>query len=67
MPREKEGFRDALDRLDARFPDTEVIKRTELAEFLGISKSTLIRRFKKEYNERLKGYSKVVIARALVE
>ena len=58
MPREKEGFREVLDRLDARFPDTEIIRRSELAEFLGLSKSTLIRRFKKEYNHRLNGYSK---------
>lgn len=67
MAREKEGFRETLDRLDERFPGKEVIKRTELAEFLGVSKCTIFRRFQKEYNRRLQGYPKVIIAKALVE
>ena len=67
MAREKEGFRETLDRLDAVFPGKEIVKRSELATFLGVSKCTIIRRFKNEYNRRLQGYPKVVIARALVE
>ena len=67
MAREKDGFRETLDRLDELFPGREVIKRRELAEFLGVSNSTIVRHFKNEYNQRLQGYPKVVIARALVE
>ena len=67
MAREKDGFRETLDRLDAAFPGKEIVKRSELATFLGVSKCTIIRRFKNEYNRRLKGYPKVIIAKALVE
>ena len=67
MAREKDGFRETLDRLDESFPGREIIKRSELAEFLGVSKCTIIRRFKNEYNQRLQGYPKVIIAKALVE
>ena len=67
MAREKEGFREQLDRLDAAFPGREIIRRTELAQFLGISYDTVKRQFKAEYNQRMKGYAKVTVARALVE
>lgn len=67
MAREKEGFREQLDRLDAAFPGREIIRRTELAQFLGISYDTVKRQFKAEYNQRMKGYTKVTVARALVE
>ena len=67
MAREKDGFRETLDRLDELFPGREVIKRRELAEFLGVSNSTIVRHFKNEYNQRLQGYPKVIIAKALVE
>ena len=67
MAREKEGYREQLDRLDAAFPDREIIRRNELAQFLGISYDTVQRQFKEEYNKRMKGYTKVMVARALVE
>ena len=67
MAREKEGFREQLERLDAAFPDREIIRRNELAQFLGISYDTVKRQFKAEYNKRMKGYTKVTVARALVE
>lgn len=67
MAREKEGFREQLDRLEAAFPKREIIKRAELAQFLGVSVSTVQRRFKPEYNKRVNGYTKYMIARALVE
>lgn len=67
MAREKEGFREQLERLDAAFPGREIIRRTELAQFLGISYDTVKRQFKTEYNQRMKGYTKVTVARALVE
>lgn len=67
MSREKEGFRETLDRLDNRFPGKEIIKRAELSEFLGVSQDTVIRHFSAEYNKRAGGYPKVRIARALME
>ncbi len=67
MAREKEGFRETLERLDAQFPGREVIRRNELAEFLGVSYTTITRKYAKEYNKRLGGYLKTKIACALVE
>lgn len=43
MPREKEMFRDNLERLDAAFPGQEMIRKGELAKWLGISARTLAR------------------------
>lgn len=45
MPREKEMFRVHLERLDAAFPGRELIAKSEIAAWLGISKSTLQRRY----------------------
>ena len=41
--REKEHFRDALDRLSARFPDREAITLDEAAAVLGCCTKTLWR------------------------
>lgn len=35
MPREKEAFRDQLERLTKAFPGKEVLTATEVARFLG--------------------------------
>ena len=67
MAREKEGFRETLDRLDAAFPGKEIIKRKELSAFLGVSIDSIKRHFKDAYNSRVEGYPKVCIARILVE
>ena len=67
MAREKDGYREQIERLEAAFPKREIIKRAELAQFLGVSVSTVQRQFKEEYNKRMKGYTKVMVARALVE
>lgn len=62
MAREKEGFRDALVRLDQAFPNKELLNKKEVKEFLGISYDFLQRLdypFKHHY------ISKVALARHL--
>ena len=43
--REKENFRDNLERLDKRFPNKELLTRTECAVYLGCSEKTVKRRY----------------------
>lgn len=38
---EKQGYREALERLDKRFPDKEAISVKEAAGVLGVSESTI--------------------------
>lgn len=64
MPREKELYRFNLDRLDT-FTDGEVLSYEQLAKFLGKSKSTIQRHWKKHYNKVTGGISKAIIAREL--
>lgn len=61
MAREKELFRDYLIRLDEKFPDKEIIQQKECAEFLGLDKRTV----KKKYGVSRDGISKVKLARLL--
>lgn len=61
MPREKEGFRDNLVRLDEKFPDREIISLKDCARFLGIDTRTV----KKRYKITKAGVSKVQLARLL--
>ena len=42
MPREKEGFREQLARLDERFPDKETLGMAEVSAYLGTYRRTLI-------------------------
>lgn len=65
MPREKPLFRANLDRLDARFPNKEVLSFEEIADFFGFSKRSAQRKFK--YNRIIGGIAKTTIARALSE
>ena len=66
MAREKEGFREQLERLDEKFPDKELLTKGEVIEFLGISPSTMTRRAKEfGFAPRSKHVSKVKLARAL--
>ncbi len=46
MPREREGYRDLLERLDMAFPGKELLSKTEIAAWLGVSVSTVSRRYK---------------------
>lgn len=42
MAREKEGFRDQLERLSSKFPGVEAIGMNEAAELIGVQKRTLL-------------------------
>lgn len=42
MPREKEGYRDQLERLSERFPGRETIYITEACEVVGLCRDTLL-------------------------
>ena len=45
MPREKADYRDLLDRLDAAFPGKEMLTKAEVAEWLGVGRNTVTRRY----------------------
>lgn len=61
MAREKELYRDNLERLDRKFPDKEFLKLIDIAEYLGIDKRTV----KKRYAIGSDGIEKVKLARLL--
>lgn len=63
MAREKELYRDNLDRLDKAYPQRECLRINDIAIYLGCSYQTAYRRFKK-YNKR-GGVSKCIVAREL--
>lgn len=65
MPREKELYRENLDRLDERFPGRDVLKYAEIAEVTGRSLRFVQKHFKKHYSPELAGVSKTVLARIL--
>lgn len=65
MAREKELFRENLDRLEKRFPDKEVLKYEDIANYLGRSKRFVSEHFKQHYNKKIAGISKTVLARIL--
>lgn len=61
MAREKEFFREQLQRLDERFPDKEMLSQKELAEFLGCTTRTIKNRYDHLFTPGL-GISKVKAA-----
>ncbi len=65
MAREKELYRENLDRLDERFPDTEVLKYKDIADFMGRSVRFVQKHFQPFYKKELAGISKTVVARLL--
>ncbi len=64
MPKEKECYRDQLQRLDEKFPDREMINQKELAEFLGCDPKTIRLKYKHLFTPGL-GISKVKVARLI--
>ena len=61
MPREKELFRDNLERLDAAFPGQEMLKQVEVARYCGMALNTV----KKHFHFTKSRISKTVLAREL--
>lgn len=43
MPREKENFRDQLERIDAKFPDAETLTIEQVCTYLGRYRAPLLR------------------------
>ena len=62
MPREKVDYRDYVARLDAAFPGRELVAKSEIAGWLGISKRTLLRRYELPPGQYV---TKTALARAL--
>ena len=56
MPREKELFRDNLERLEQKFPEKELLNIKEVSTFCGINYRTAKKRFtfKNNYISKLK-------------
>ena len=65
MAREKEGFREQLERLDEKFPEQETLKYKEISSLFGYSQATAKRRWKPFYKASGGGVPKVMIAHEL--
>jgi hypothetical protein len=65
MPREKEGFRDQMERLDARFPDKELLTRADVIVFTGRGKDFVDANIPMQGRGHGKYISKVALARVL--
>ena len=63
MPREKEGFRDNIALLNARFPDKDMLSKADVAEFMGVSWDTVKRHIR--FNAATKRVSKADLARQI--
>ena len=61
MPREKELYRENLARIDESFPNREILSQKDCAEFLGLDRKTVKRR----YGVSRDGITKVQFARLL--
>ena len=61
MSREKELFRDNLERLDAAFPNKEMLTQKDVSKYTGIGEWTV----PKHFSFRKHRISKTVLAREL--
>lgn len=61
MAREKELFREQLQRLDEKYPGKEMLSQKEMAEFLGCDPATVRKRYGKLFTPGL-GISKAKVA-----
>ena len=64
MAREKELFREQLQRLDEKYPNKEMLSQKEAAEFLGCDPKTIRNRYSDLYTPGL-GISKLKVARLI--
>ncbi len=62
MGREKEDFRDNLERLEEKFPDKEMLSAREVADYLGLDIRTVRKYFPIKPHV---GITKVALARAM--
>ena len=53
VAREKEAYRDLLERLDAAFPKRELLSASDIAKFEGSARETVARRYKFNQHKRL--------------
>ena len=63
MSREKEGYRDNIALLNARFPDKDMLSKGEVAAFMGVSWDTVQRRIR--FNSATKRITKADLARQI--
>ena len=63
MPREKECYRQHLERLDEKFPNRELLTQLEVAKYTGLCRQTVKKRY--PFDKNTKRISKVVLAREL--
>lgn len=63
MAREKDGYRDNLERLNEMFPDRELLTIADVMDFCGVSRNTVKKWFK--FNPTTKRISKADLARAV--
>ncbi|MBE6906148.1 MAG: hypothetical protein E7476_07765 [Ruminococcaceae bacterium] len=61
MPREKEAYRDNLERIDSAFPGKELLTKKDVSEFTGANYKTVNRLFPFKDNY----ISKATLARCL--
>lgn len=61
MPKEKDGFRDNLARLDEEFPDRELLRKGDVSKYTGMSYAKVRNAFTFKGNY----ISKVTLAREL--
>lgn len=65
MSREKPTYRAELERLDAAFPGKEFLTAKELADYLGVCKQTIYRKWHDHFNKTIHGFTKARIASVL--
>lgn len=64
MSREKEGFRDVLEMLNAQFPEKGMLTRSDVAAFLGVNdRSRILSRI--HFNSTTRMVSKTDFARQI--
>ena len=64
MPREKEGYRLNIERLNEVFGDHDMLSIAEVAQFCGVSVST-VRRYGLKFNSLTRRISKADLARQI--
>ena len=62
MPRERTDYRDLIERLDAAFPGRDLVAKSEVAAWMGISKTTLRRKYQLPPGQLV---TKTAVARAM--